>query len=129
MRFYSRKLIRPSDLNANNTLFGGSLLKWIDEEAGIYAMTKLSSRKVVTKYMSEIDFVSSAKQGDVIEIGIEFVSIGKTSITFRCEVRNRFTEKTIVRIDEIVFVNVDENEKPKSHGITLDFIKSNAEIV
>ena len=128
MKYYSRKLIRPSDLNANNTLFGGSLLKWIDEEAGIYAMTKLNSRKVVTKYMSEIDFVSSAAQADVIEIGIEFVSIGTSSITFRCEVRNRFSEKTIIRIEKIVFVNVDENERPIPHGISLEEIKKNAVI-
>jgi len=51
MKFYSRKLIKPGDLNANNTLFGGQLLKWIDEEAGIYAMTKLNNHRVVTKYM------------------------------------------------------------------------------
>lgn len=126
MKYYSRKLIRPSDLNANNTLFGGSLLKWIDEEAGIYAMSKLNSRKVVTKYMSEIDFVSSAAQADVIEIGLEFVSIGTSSITFRCEVRNRFKQKTIIRIEKIVFVNVDKNERPIPHGISLDQIKKNA---
>ena len=126
MKYYSRKLIRPSDLNANNTLFGGSLLKWIDEEAGIYAMTKLNSRKVVTKYMSEIDFVSSATQADVIEIGLEFVSIGMSSITFRCEVRNRFKNKTIIRIEKIVFVNVDENDRPVPHGVSLDQIKKNA---
>ena len=128
MKYYSRKLIRPSDLNANNTLFGGSLLKWIDEEAGIYAMSKLNSRKVVTKYMSEIDFVSSATQADVIEIGLEFVSIGMSSITFRCEVRNRFKEKTIIRIEKIVFVNVDENERPIPHGVSLEQIKKNATI-
>jgi acyl-CoA hydrolase len=128
MKYYSRKLIRPSDLNANNTLFGGSLLKWIDEEAGIYAMTKLNSRKVVTKYISEIDFVSSAAQADVIEIGLEFLSIGRSSITFRCEVRNRFKDKTIIRIEKIVFVNVDENERPIPHGVNLDQIKKNAVI-
>jgi len=47
MKFYSRKLIKPGDLNARNTLFGGALLKWIDEEAGIYAMTKLMLLKLV----------------------------------------------------------------------------------
>jgi len=56
MKFFSRKLIKPGDLNANNTLFGGALLKWIDEEAGIYAMTKLDTKQVVTKYISEIDY-------------------------------------------------------------------------
>lgn len=33
--FRTRKWVRPEDLNANGTLFGGSLLKWIDEEAAI----------------------------------------------------------------------------------------------
>ncbi len=115
MKYYSRKLIRPSDLNANNTLFGGSLLKWIDEEAGIYAMSKLDSQKVVTKYISEIDFVSSAKQGDIIEIGIDFLDLGRTSITFRCEVRNLVSKKTLIRIERIVFVKVDEKEHPTPH--------------
>ena len=101
MKFFTRKLIKPGDLNANNTLFGGQLLKWIDEEAGIYAMSKLESGKVVTKYMSEIDFVSSARQGDVIEIGLAFSAIGRTSITFRCIVRNLITKKVIIKIDNM----------------------------
>ncbi len=126
MRFHSRKLIKPGDLNANNTLFGGQLLKWIDEEAGIYAMTKLDSAKVVTKFMSEINFVSSANQADVIEIGLEFLDIGRTSITFRCEVRNLFTKKTIISIEKIVFVNVDEQLKPHPHGKTLGLLQKEA---
>ena len=126
MKFYSRKLIKPGDLNANNTLFGGALLRWIDEEAGIYTMTKLKSQKVVTKYISEINFVSSAKQGDVIEIGMEFVDIGTTSITMRCLVRNLFTQKTIISIDKIVFVRVNEEERPKPHGVTIEDIEKNA---
>ena len=122
MKFYSRKLIKPGDLNARNTLFGGALLKWIDEEAGIYAMTKLGSKNVVTKYISEIDFVSSAKQGDVIEIGLGFKRIGRTSISFSCEVRNIFTKKTIITIENIVFVHVDEAGQAVPHGITLDTV-------
>ena len=118
MKFYSRKLIKPGDLNANNTLFGGQLLKWIDEEAGIYAMSKLENKRVVTKYMSEINFISSAKQGDIIEIGLAFVAIGTTSISFRCVVRNLVSKKIIIRIEKIVFVNVDENEKAIPHGKT-----------
>lgn len=120
MKFHSRKLIKPGDLNANNTLFGGQLLKWIDEEAGIYAMTKLDTTKVVTKFMSEINFLSSARQADVIEIGLQFLGIGNTSITFRCEVRNLFTKKTIISIEKIVFVNVDKDLKAMPHGKTLE---------
>ncbi len=124
MQFYSRKLIKPGDLNANNTLFGGQLLKWIDEEAGIYAMSKLDSIRVVTKYMSEINFVSSAKQADVVEIGLAFQCLGNSSITFRCVVRNIFTKKTIISIDKIVFVKVGKDGKAVPHGKTVEEITS-----
>jgi acyl-CoA hydrolase len=123
MRFYSRRLIKPEDLNARNTLFGGALLRWIDEEAGIYAMTKLDSKNVVTKYMSEIDFVSSAHAGDIIEIGLAFKDVGRTSIHFSCEVRNVFTKSVIIKIDKIVFVNVDEHGKALPHGYTLQDLR------
>jgi len=120
MKFFTRKLIKPGDLNANNTLFGGALLKWIDEEAGIYAMTKLNTKKIVTKFISEINFVNSAKQGDVIEIDLEFQSIGTTSITISSVVRNVFNQKVIISIEKLVFVKIDEQERPKPHGKTID---------
>ena len=120
MKFYSRKLIKPGDLNANNTLFGGALLRWIDEEAGIYAMTKLGTKSIVTKFISEINFVNSAKQGDVIEIGLAFTSVGTTSITFSCITRNVFTKKTIISIDKLVFVKIDKDERPIPHNKTID---------
>ena len=46
MKYYSRKWVKPEDLNANETLFGGRLLAWIDEEAVIYAMCQLESRTI-----------------------------------------------------------------------------------
>lgn len=118
MNFYTRKLIRPEDLNSNGTLFGGSLLRWIDEEAAIYTIIQLENSKVVTKFMSEINFVSSARQGDIIEMGIEAVHFGKTSITLSCEVRNKITHKSILTIDKMVFVNVNEAGEPTPHGKT-----------
>ena len=41
MRFYSRKIVKPQDLNPNGTLFGGAVLSWIDEEAAIYVLCQL----------------------------------------------------------------------------------------
>ena len=106
MRFFSRKLIKPEDLNAHGTLFGGSVLAWIDEEAAIYVICQLGNSNIATKFMSEIDFVSSAKLGDIIEIGMETVSFGRTSITVRCEVRHKFTLMPIIQIEKIVFVHL-----------------------
>lgn len=118
MRFFSRKLIKPQDLNAHGTLFGGSVLAWIDEEAAIYVICQLGKGNIATKFMSEIDFVSSAELGDIIEIGMETVKFGTTSITIKCEVRHKFTLEPIIRIDKIVFVHLDENARPTPHGIT-----------
>lgn len=118
MRFFSRKLIKPEDLNAHGTLFGGSVLAWIDEEAAIYVICQLGKGNIATKFMSEIDFVSSAKLGDIIEIGMETVAFGKSSITVRCEVRHKFTLTPIIRIDKIVFVHLDEQGRPAPHGVT-----------
>jgi len=118
MRFFSRKLIKPEDLNAHGTLFGGVVLSWIDEEAAIYVTCQLGKGNIATKFMSEIDFVSSAKLGDIIEIGMETVSFGTTSITVRCEVRQKFTRTPIIRIEKIVFVHLDENDRPTPHGLS-----------
>src|SRR5690625_3726141 len=101
MRFFSRKLIKPEDLNSHGTLFGGSVLAWIDEEAAIYVICQLGKSNIATKFMSEIDFVSSAKLGDIIEIGMETVAFGTTSITVRCEVRHKFTLKPITGLTKL----------------------------
>ncbi|MEJ7676538.1 MAG: hypothetical protein WKG06_01410 [Segetibacter sp.] len=38
------------------------MLRWIDEEAAIYSIVQLGNNRAVTKYISEINFVSSARQ-------------------------------------------------------------------
>lgn len=118
MRFHTRKWVKPEDLNPNNTLFGGSLLKWIDEEAVIYAIIQLENHKVVTKLISEINFISAPVQGDIIEMGIVATEFGKSSITLACEVRNKLTRQQILKIDRMVFVNLDENGQSKPYGKT-----------
>lgn len=124
MRFHTRKWVKPEDLNPNQTLFGGQLLAWIDEEAALYTIIQLENSKVVTKYMSEINFMSSAKQGDIIEIGIEVLKFGKSSLTLKCEVRNKMTRETILTVDNIIMVNLGEDGKPKPHGKTeIEFVK------
>ena len=124
MRFHTRKWVKPEDLNANETLFGGRVLAWIDEEAALYSIIQLENKRVVTKYMSEINFMSTAKKGDIVEIGIEVVKFGKSSLSLNCEVRNKMTRETIVTVDNIIMVNLDEDGKPKPHGKTkIEYVK------
>jgi acyl-CoA thioesterase YciA len=124
MRFHTRKWVKPEDLNPNQTLFGGKLLSWIDEEAALYAIIQLENERVVTKHMSEINFISSAKQGDIVEIGIDVVKFGKTSLTLKCEVRNIMTKETIITVNSITMVNLDSFGRPSIHGKTaIEFVR------
>ncbi|MEO7802032.1 MAG: hotdog domain-containing protein [Ginsengibacter sp.] len=124
MNFHTRKWVKPEDLNPNQSLFGGRLLQWIDEEAVIYAIVQLDNPYVVTKFISEINFIKAPKQGDIIEIGIVAVHFGKTSLTMRCEVRNMLTREPILNVEKLVFVNLDVNGNPTPHGKdTVTFIK------
>ncbi|MGH1516771.1 acyl-CoA thioesterase [Chryseobacterium sp. JK1] len=124
MNYHTRKWVKPEDLNPNHSLFGGRLLQWIDEEAALYAIIQLENTKVVTKFISEINFVSSAKQGDIIEIGIEASHFGSTSVTLKCDVRNKMTHQTIITVDKIVMVNLDQDGNPAPHGKTkIEFVK------
>ena len=124
MRFHTRKWVKPEDLNPNGTLFGGKLLAWIDEEAALYSIVQLENQRVVTKHMSEINFMSSAKQGDIVEIGIEVVRFGTTSIVLKSEVRNKMTREKIITVDNITMVNLDASGKPLPHGKTeIEYVK------
>lgn len=118
VNFRTRKWVKPEDLNANGTLFGGSLLKWIDEQAAIYAIIQLGNQRSVTKLISEINFVSSAQQGDMIEMGLKAVSFGRTSLTMKAVVRNMITRQVILSIEKIVFVSLGEDGTPQPHGYT-----------
>jgi acyl-CoA thioesterase YciA len=124
MRFHTRKWVKPEDLNPNGTLFGGKLLAWLDEELALYTIIQLENSRVVTKHMSEINFRSSARQGDIIEIGIDVVKFGRSSIELICEARNMMTRETIITIASTTMVNLGEDGKPKAHGKTeIEYVK------
>jgi acyl-CoA hydrolase len=125
MNFHTRKWVKPEDLNPNGSLFGGRLLEWIDEEAALYTIVQLENKRIVTKFISEINFINAPVQGDIIEIGIEAVAFGNSSITLRCEVRNKLTREDILSIDKIIMVNLGEDGKPAAHGKTkIEFVKN-----
>ncbi|HKX86964.1 MAG TPA: hotdog domain-containing protein [Flavobacterium sp.] len=128
MRFHTRKWVKPEDLNPNHSLFGGKLLAWIDEEAALYSIVQLENPRVVTKHMSEINFISSAKQGDIVEIGLDVVKFGNSSLILKCEVRNMMTRETIITIDTITMVSLGKDGKPVAHGKTqVEFVKDRME--
>lgn len=129
MNFHTRKWVKPEDLNPNRSLFGGRLLQWIDEEAVIYAIVQLENPRVVTKFISEINFITAPTEGDIIEIGIVAIQFGRTSLTMRCEVRNMLTREPILTIEKLVFVNLGANGQPAPHGKTaISYVRDRLQI-
>ena len=118
LKFRTRKAIRPEDLNCQHTLFGGRLMSWIDEECGIYCGCQMRTPMIITKYFSEMNFVSPAYMGEVVEIGVDTVAVGRTSLTVSCIVREKTSQRIIIKIDRIVFVAVNEKGRPTRHALS-----------
>lgn len=111
-----RKLVKPEDLNAANSLFGGTLMSWIDEACALYAMCQMQSRRVVTLKISEVLFKTPAQQGDILEFVCKPIKYGRTSFTIACSVVTKVVEpgddSRHIATCETVFVAVDAQGKP-----------------
>lgn len=115
-RHLVRKWVKPGDLNQHGSLFGGRLLEWIDEDAAILAIAQLGTQQIVTRYISEVGFLSRAGQGDLLELKFSVVKFGRTSITMSCDVENAVTGQEVLHLDSIVFVSVDSEGHATPHG-------------
>lgn len=116
MEYRTRKIVKGGDLNGAGNLFGGRALEWIDEEGAIFAFCQLDYPKnLVTKAMSGIEFLAPGHANDLIEIGCETISFGRTSITIRVSMRNKTTGNLIVNVDKMVFVNLNADGHPTPH--------------
>ena len=117
MKYSSQRMVMYPHLNAAGILFGGQALSWIDEEAIIFAADQLETTKLATVKMSEVVFMNAANIGDIVVIGSELVKIGSTSITVRCQIKNKTTDKIILDVREIVMVALDFNKNPTKHKL------------
>ncbi len=62
------KLVTPGNLNHYGFLFGGDLLKWIDEYAWIDATLEYPDCNFVTLAMDNVDFRKSVREGTILKI-------------------------------------------------------------
>ena len=81
-----RYLVTQPDLNSHGSLHGGILMKWADESAGMHAR-KLSGRLCVTRYIDRINFVETARIGDILRITSRLNDAGTSSLTFSSTIK------------------------------------------
>lgn len=106
------KLVLPEFMNDQGALFGGYLLKWIDEFAYITASLDYPGNRFVTISLDNVVFRKPIQIGYILCFVVNESHLGNSSIRYSVEV---FNSKEDSEQDEllfethIVFVNVDES--------------------
>ena len=116
MRLISTNICKTSDLGVNDNLFGGRMLSWLDEAGGIMASSVCKSSNVITLKMDEVLFLRPVKVKEQIRVYGKVDRIGNTSISLFIEARRYCVEEnaeSLVCSTKMLFVNIDENGKPK----------------
>jgi len=93
-------IVRPEHLNHHGYLFGGQLLKWVDEYAWLTAARDFPGCYLVTRAMDKIDFKTRVLNGSILRFYILPWKKGKTSITYQVEV---FADEPAVSVEKKVF--------------------------
>ena len=86
-------LIRPTHINHYGRLFGGELLKWIDELAGIVAI-RHSGCTITTAAIDNLQFKAPAHEGDLIVLRGMVTYVGRSSMEIRVDTYKEETDGT-----------------------------------
>lgn len=113
--YLSSRICMTKDIGICMSMFGGELLSFLDQSAAIFAAEICDTPHIVTRNMSNVDFITPVKVGNIIKIygGIE--RIGNTSLVLNMEIRkhNVHTEGEVMVLKcDMTFVKIDEEGSP-----------------
>jgi acyl-CoA hydrolase len=109
------KAIFPCNLNANNTLFGGLALQWMDEVAFITA-TRFARRHMFTVNTENIKFMKLVGPDSIVEVVGRVEKAGAVKLRVKVEVyvEGMFDDVRELAIEGVfVFAALDEAMKPQ----------------
>ncbi|MCF0135424.1 MAG: acyl-CoA thioesterase [Lachnospiraceae bacterium] len=106
-------LIRPADLNNAGRLFGGILMQWIDELAGVVAR-RHAGMPVTTASVDNLQFLHGAYQGDIVILSGKITYVGTTSMEVKVTsyVEKNLGERRLINVAYLTLVGLDENDRP-----------------
>ena len=107
-------LICPTHINHYGRLFGGQLLKWIDEVAGIVAIRHCGAT-VTTAAIDNLQFQAPAYTGDMIVLRGMVTCVGRTSMEVRIDTYREALDGRREMINRAYFdmVCIDCKGRPK----------------
>ena len=112
-RVETAHLVRPTHLNGANRLFGGILMQWIDEVAGIVAK-RHSMSNVTTASVDNLTFLHGAYQNDLVVIKGKMTWVGSSSMEVCVDtyVENPRGERHRINNAHFMMVALDEQDRP-----------------
>jgi len=109
-----RTIAMPTDSNPYGAMFGGWLMGQMAQAGGALA-ARHSKRKSVVVGADELRFTHPVSVGDELSIFVEFIKIGRSSMTVQAEAyrRDRHSEEMMKAASgKYTFVSVDEDNQP-----------------
>lgn len=110
------KIVLPADLNDYGNLFGGTLLKWVDEIAYIRVSLDYPGRHFVTIGLDNVEFKHPIREGQILCFRCQQTRLGNTSVTYNVKVygaRYNVESEAVLFENNISFVCVDENGRKR----------------
>ena len=107
-------IVRPNHLNAASRLFGGMLMQWLDEVAGVVAQRHTRSN-VITASVDNLRFIHGVYKGEMVVIKGRVTYVGTTSMEVRVDTYvENLADGSHHKINTAYFtmVALDENDKP-----------------
>jgi acyl-CoA hydrolase len=107
-------IVLPGDTNAHDTLFGGLLMKRIDETAAISAR-RHCQRAVVTASNDGVHFHRPIQNNDIVILESYVCSVGKTSMEIFVKILTEHKDddsRQIAAISFLTFVALGDDGKP-----------------
>jgi acyl-CoA hydrolase len=110
-------LVLPTHTNNHHTLFGGSLMSYIDDVAAQSAAMHARNKKVVTASTDSVDFLEPIREGNTVCLQSFVISTGKTSMEVFVKIMSEDLEtgeRMLCATSYLTMVSIDENGKPKA---------------
>lgn len=108
-------MVRPNHMNAAGRLFGGMLMQWLDEVAGLVAKRHTRSN-VITASVDNLRFIHGAYNGEMVVIIGRVTYVGNTSLEVRVDTYVEHLEDGMrhpINRAYFTMVALDENDRPK----------------
>ena len=122
--FFCPVRVRYGEVDQQGVVYNGNYVVYTDVAFEEFLRSKgYSYKKLVNEYASEVchkkatfEYISSAFEGDMLEIGVRVIKVGNRSFTLGFEIYRQEEEGTLVT-SEIVYVGYD-TERRTSRPIT-----------